>query len=273
MSAAKRAHETVLDDLAQLVAKERDVRLGRLAGADRGGRRVAVERAHLELDGERDAVGARANAPVDDRDVDVEPRIAGRRCGEGDRAELRRAHRRRRGPQRDEAAGEREGCAGEGEEAGEENGAPGHRAHRSYRRVQAVSGAKFPKARDPLRRRTGDDPKELYRAAERSRRNNGGDVTTIHDLIERTPPGRPTYVRAGLFYMVFMAAWIYGFANSQRDLPNIAVIGLLLLAVVVHFGVGIAIGRPEGALLACFPPPWRSSAPASTTRSGWRSSC
>ena len=79
-------------------------------------------------------------------------------------------------------------------------------------------------------------------------------MTTIHDLIERTPAGRPTYVRAGLFYMAFMAAWIYGFANSQRDLPNIAVIGLLLLAVVVHFGVGIAIGRPEGALLACVPP-------------------
>jgi uncharacterized membrane protein AbrB (regulator of aidB expression) len=79
-------------------------------------------------------------------------------------------------------------------------------------------------------------------------------VTTIHDLIERTPPGRPTYVRACLFYMAFMAAWIYGFANSQHDLPTIAVLALLLVAVLVHFGVGIAIGRQEAALLACFPP-------------------
>jgi hypothetical protein len=79
-------------------------------------------------------------------------------------------------------------------------------------------------------------------------------VTTIHDLIERTPAGLPTYIRAGLFYMAFMGAWIYGFANSQRDLPYIAVIGLLLLAVLVHFGVGIAIGRQEVALLALFPP-------------------
>jgi hypothetical protein len=79
-------------------------------------------------------------------------------------------------------------------------------------------------------------------------------VTTIHDLIERTPAGRSTYTRACVFYMVFMAAWIYGFANSQRDLPNIAVVALLLLAALVHFGVGIAIGRQEGVLLALFPP-------------------
>jgi hypothetical protein len=51
-----------------------------------------------------------------------------------------------------------------------------------------------------------------------------------------------------------MAEWIYGFANSQRDLPNIAVIGLLMLAVVVHFGIGIAIGRQEALALAFFPP-------------------
>jgi hypothetical protein len=79
-------------------------------------------------------------------------------------------------------------------------------------------------------------------------------VTTIHDLIERTPAGQPTYARAAGFYMVFMAVWIYGFANSQRDLPNIAVIALLLLAALVHFGVGVAIGRQEGAALALFPP-------------------
>lgn len=79
-------------------------------------------------------------------------------------------------------------------------------------------------------------------------------MTTIHDLIERTPAGRTTYVRAGFFYMVFMGAWIYSFANSQRDLPNIAVIALLLLAVLVHFSVGIAIGRQEAVLLALFPP-------------------
>ena len=80
------------------------------------------------------------------------------------------------------------------------------------------------------------------------------DVTTIHDLIERTPPSRSTYTRATLFYMAFMAAWMYGFANSQRDLPGIAVMALLVLAVVVHFGIGIAIGRQEAVALAIFPP-------------------
>jgi hypothetical protein len=79
-------------------------------------------------------------------------------------------------------------------------------------------------------------------------------VTTIYDLIERTPAGRPTYARVCLFYAVFMTAWTYGFANSQRDLPGIAVIALLVLPVAVHFGVGVAIGRQEGVALAFFPP-------------------
>ena len=76
-------------------------------------------------------------------------------------------------------------------------------------------------------------------------------MTTIWDLIERTPAGRPTYVRVTLFYLAFMTAWIYGFANSQRDLPNIAVVALLILPVAVHFGVGVAIGRQEALALAC----------------------
>jgi fatty acid desaturase len=80
------------------------------------------------------------------------------------------------------------------------------------------------------------------------------DVTTIHDLIERTPASRSTYTRASLFYLAFMAAWIYGFANSQRDLPGIAVMALLILAVIVHLGIGIAIGRQEAVALAFFPP-------------------
>jgi hypothetical protein len=79
-------------------------------------------------------------------------------------------------------------------------------------------------------------------------------VTTIHDLIERTPATRSTYTRAMLFYFVFMTAWIYGFANSQRDMPGIAVIALLILPVAVHFAIGIAIGRQEAVALALFPP-------------------
>ncbi len=79
-------------------------------------------------------------------------------------------------------------------------------------------------------------------------------MTTIWDLIERTPAGRSTYVRVTLFYMAFMAAWTYGFANSHRDLPSVAIVALLLLPVVVHFAVGVAIGRQEALTLACFPP-------------------
>jgi len=79
------------------------------------------------------------------------------------------------------------------------------------------------------------------------------DVTTIHDLIERTPASRSTYTRATLFYLAFMTAWIYGFANSQRDLPGVAVIALLMLAVVVHFGIGISIGRQEAVASPSFP--------------------
>lgn len=83
---------------------------------------------------------------------------------------------------------------------------------------------------------------------------DGGDVTTIWDLIERTPASRSTYARVTLFYMAFMIAWTYGFANSQRDLPGVAIIALLLLAVAVHFAVGVAMGRQEALALACFPP-------------------
>ena len=83
---------------------------------------------------------------------------------------------------------------------------------------------------------------------------DGGDVTTIYDLIERTPASRSTYTRVTLFYLVFMTAWIYGFANSQRDLPGIAIMALLILPVAVHLGIGIAIGRQEAVALALFPP-------------------
>jgi hypothetical protein len=152
------AHEAVLDDLAELLAKQRDVRLGRLSGAHGVGRGLPVECAHLELDGERNPVRSCTHAPVDDRDVDVKAGIAARRGRERDGAELRRPHRRRGRPQGNEAPGKRERGAGEREEAGEENGTPGHRDHRSYRRFPALSSEKFPKERDPLKRRAGDYP-------------------------------------------------------------------------------------------------------------------
>ena len=50
----------------------------RLAGADRGGGRVSRSSVRTWSSMASGTVGARANAPVDDRDVDVEPRIAGR---------------------------------------------------------------------------------------------------------------------------------------------------------------------------------------------------
>lgn len=67
-------------------------------------------------------------------------------------------------------------------------------------------------------------------------------------------PTRGTYVRAAAVYVGFMTLWIYGFANTERNLPGLLVFLLLLVPIVVHLGAGYVIGRQEALYLACFPP-------------------
>jgi hypothetical protein len=76
----------------------------------------------------------------------------------------------------------------------------------------------------------------------------------LSEFGERFPAERRTYARAAAFYLGFMTAWTYGFANIDRDLATPLVALLLVLPVVVHLGVGFAIGHEKALLLACYPP-------------------
>jgi len=58
---------------------------------------------------------------------------------------------------------------------------------------------------------------------------------------------------APTWYIVLMAAWVYGFAASDRDLPPLVVFGLLVVAGGVHVGVGYLVGRWEALALAAVP--------------------
>lgn len=73
-------------------------------------------------------------------------------------------------------------------------------------------------------------------------------------LIERTPRSRTTYIKGSLFYLGFMTAWVYGFANTERHVPGLAILLALVLAMLVHFGTGFAIPRNETFALLAFPP-------------------
>ncbi len=70
----------------------------------------------------------------------------------------------------------------------------------------------------------------------------------------RWEPTRATYVRATTVYVGFMTLWVYGFANTERNLPGVLVFLLLVAPVFVHLGAGYVIGRQEALYLACFPP-------------------
>ncbi|MEX2464502.1 MAG: hypothetical protein WD428_01370, partial [Gaiellaceae bacterium] len=59
---------------------------------------------------------------------------------------------------------------------------------------------------------------------------------------------------AAAVYVGFMTLWIYGFANTERNLPGLLVFLLLIAPIVVHLGAGYVIGRQEALYLACFPP-------------------
>jgi hypothetical protein len=76
-------------------------------------------------------------------------------------------------------------------------------------------------------------------------------VTTF---IERTPATRLTYFKASLAYLGFMTVWVYGFANTEEQVPGILIFFGLLGAMLVHFGAGFAIPRQETFALLAFPP-------------------
>ena len=54
-------------------------------------------------------------------------------------------------------------------------------------------------------------------------------------------------------YILFMAAWIYGFADANWDLPTPVSVMLLILPAFVHVGLGYVIGRWEAVALAGVP--------------------
>jgi uncharacterized membrane protein AbrB (regulator of aidB expression) len=76
----------------------------------------------------------------------------------------------------------------------------------------------------------------------------------VTNLIERTPQTRTTYVKASLFYLGFMTVWVYGFANTERHVPGLAVLLALVLGMVVHFLTGFAMPRQESFALLAYPP-------------------
>ena len=63
-----------------------------------------------------------------------------------------------------------------------------------------------------------------------------------------------TYFKASLLYLGFMTAWVYGFANSERDVPSIVMLVALVLPLLLHFGVGFAMPREETFALLAYPP-------------------
>jgi hypothetical protein len=76
----------------------------------------------------------------------------------------------------------------------------------------------------------------------------------VTNLIERTPQTMATYVKASLIYLGFMTLWVYGFANTERHVPDVAIFLALVLGMVVHFVAGFAMPRQETFALLAFPP-------------------
>ena len=58
---------------------------------------------------------------------------------------------------------------------------------------------------------------------------------------------------APTWYVVLMAAWVYGFANSDRALPALLVFVLLLGAGAIQVAAGYLIARWEALALAAVP--------------------
>ena len=54
-------------------------------------------------------------------------------------------------------------------------------------------------------------------------------------------------------YILFMAAWIYGFADARWEIPGPVSVVLLVLPAAVHVGVGYVIARWEALALTLVP--------------------
>jgi hypothetical protein len=76
----------------------------------------------------------------------------------------------------------------------------------------------------------------------------------VTNWIERTPQTTATYFKASLLYLGFMTAWMYGFANTERDIPGVVMIVALVLPMLLHFGIGFAMPRQETFALLAYPP-------------------
>ena len=72
--------------------------------------------------------------------------------------------------------------------------------------------------------------------------------------IERTPQTMATYLKASLLYLGFMTVWVYGFANTERDIPGLVMLVALVLPMFLHFAIGFAVPRQETLGLLAFPP-------------------
>ena len=72
--------------------------------------------------------------------------------------------------------------------------------------------------------------------------------------IERTPQTMATYFKASLVYLAFMTVWVYGFANTEREVPGMVMLVALVLPMFLHFAVGFAMPRQETFGLLAFPP-------------------
>ncbi len=58
---------------------------------------------------------------------------------------------------------------------------------------------------------------------------------------------------AALLYAAIMTAWVVGFAGTNRELPGLLVLVLLLLPAAVHFGLGYVVADWWALYLAAVP--------------------
>ena len=72
--------------------------------------------------------------------------------------------------------------------------------------------------------------------------------------IEHTPQTMATYFKASLVYLSFMTVWLYGFANSDRDLPGLVMLVALVLPMILHYAIGFAMPRQETFALLAYTP-------------------
>ena len=90
---------------------------------------------------------------------------------------------------------------------------------------------------------------------------------TLERINELTPR------EAILVYCTAMTAWIVFFAATETALPAVAVLVLLLVPLVVHFGLGYVVDDWKALYFTGVPSSSRRSPAASRRHSGRRSCC